>query len=165
MSILQELLETRQQEVTLLAERVDHMLDGLRAHFSNENNPDPVKIFSSSDLEETAYQLAGLNFILGQSLADVVKKIPEFGDIKVLHTFLNELDEPRERKLFNDRSQTAGEFLTFIGKKYESSTGKVLLKNLTSLKKKESIATNSNQIASFVGKLERRLSDFMKSVR
>jgi hypothetical protein len=162
MSILQELLQTREQEVLL--ERVDHMLDGLRTHFSNENNSDPVKVFSSSDLEETAFQLAGLNFILDQK-KDIGNKIPEFKDFNMLHKFLNELDEPRERKMFNDRTQTAGEFLTFIGHKYESSTGKSLLKTLSALKKREGIASNSNTIASFVGKLERKLADFMKSVR
>lgn len=162
MSILQELLQTREQEVLL--ERVDHMLDSLRTHFSNENNSDPVKVFSSSDLEETAFQLAGLNFILDQK-DHIGEKISEFADIKVLQRFLNELDEPRERKLFNDRTQTAGEFLTVIGRKYESSTGKSLLKVLSALKKREGIASNSNHIVSFVGKLERKLADFTRSVR
>lgn len=162
MSILQELLETREREAIMLAERVDHMLDGLRTHFSNENNPDPVKIFSNDDLENTAYQLSGLNFIFDNKASDVGNKIPEFKDMRLLHTFMNELDEPRERKLFNDRTQTAGEFLSFIGKKYGSSDGKSLLKALTNLKKHESVMKSSQELVSYITKLERKLQTFMK---
>jgi len=160
--LLQELLSIRTNDV--LFERVDHMLDGLRTHFSNENNPDPVKVFSSEDLETTAYQLAGLNFIFDQE-KKVSDKLPEFKDVRILHTFMNELDEPRERKLFNNRTQTAGEFLTFIGKKYGSSDGKNLLKLLANLKKHESVMKSSDAIVAYVSKLEHKLQTFNQTVR
>jgi hypothetical protein len=159
--LIQELLAIR--ETMILTERVDTMLDSLRTHFSNKSNPDPVKIFSKEDLVQTSYQLAGLNYILNQQ--DLSKKLPELDDHRTLITFFNELDEPQERKLFNDRSQTADEYLALIGKKYDSSTSKKLLKQFEELKAMKNITMNSESVARFVASLENKLKEFLKTVK
>lgn len=160
-SLLQELLTIK--EAVVLTERVDNMLDRLKTHFSNEHNINPVKAFSREDIELTAYQLAGLRFILDQK--DLNKKLPELAEKRILLTFFNELDEPRERKLFNDRTQTADEFLASIGKKNGNSEAKSLLKYFEDLKNLKNITANSTAIVRYVSKLEQDLKQFLKTVK
>ena len=160
-ALIQELLAIR--ESNILTERVDNMLDRLRTHFANENNSDPVKAFSKADLQETSYQLAGLSFILDEQ--DISKKIPELSDKRLILTLFNELDEPRERKAFNDRTATADEFLTFVGNKHNSSVAKDLLKRFEELKNFRNITANSSFIVRFISKLESKLRDFLKMLK
>jgi len=156
MSLLQELLQIKDESILL--ERVDHMLDGLKLHFANRNNSDPGKAFSPEDIKTTAFQLAGLNFILDQK-DEVSKKIDEFEDARLFQTFLNDIDEPRERKLFDNRTLTASEFLEKIGQKYDSNTGKRFSKILSAIKNHESLSSNCHEIIAFIVKLEVKLAD------
>lgn len=159
--LIQELLAINESRV--LMERVDNMLERLKTHFSNANNTNPAKVFSKEDLVAMSYQLVGLNFILSQS--DLSKKLPELADGKMLMTFLNQLDEPNQRKLFNNRAQTADEFLVKIGQQNDAKGAKVLLKAFEELKALKNINGNSREIVSYVSKLEVKLNSFLKSVK
>jgi len=165
MAILQELLEINEQ---VLLERVDVMLKHLHQHFSNYDNYSPVKSFSQTELENLAYELAGLNFLTEEKN---LHKITEFDDedyehfSKKYYMFLSDIDEVNEKPKFKDRSKTASEFLEFIGQKYAASDSKKYLKLLTNLKTNVKMLESTGELVRLISKLERKYIEVLAALK
>jgi hypothetical protein len=128
-------------ELSQLTERVDRFLDRIVHHFSQQYH-NPLDHFNEQDIDETCAMLAGLMYLSDMKNVQNVDELSE----EYLYKLLSELDEIGQRKVFDNRTLIADEYLVKIGKQYGKYEYKRYMKMMSEIKKSKNVLMNSSAI-------------------